>query len=206
MPVVQPSAVARAPGALDSPSNAASVKVVPGRHTVGYCRAGVKDPWVRFETDAPGRRDRMAMPPCFHLCSSPTTPQSVLPWAAHRTPVTGVCILRRSCDGKRRTPLCGESERMRAQAGHSTKATPLSANRVRSMATTPANVHLGDVFGGPCASTVFVVFCSPFTRTVSCGCAVPCALPGAAPSGRETSTLGPAPSMICSVSRRSTSS
>jgi hypothetical protein len=32
-----------------------------------------------------------------------------------------------------RTPLTGESERVREQSGHSTKAMPLSANRLRSM-------------------------------------------------------------------------
>src|SRR5215467_14453575 len=113
-------------------------------------------------------RDRMAMPSCFHVVSPSTTPQSVLPLAAHRTPVTGVCSLRRSCDGNRRTSLRGESERMRAQSGHSTKATPLSVNRVRSMATTPANVHLGDGLGGTWASTVCVVFGCPFARTMPC--------------------------------------
>src|SRR5215470_322784 len=113
-------------------------------------------------------RDRMAMPPCCYVVSPSTTPQSVLSLDAHRTPVTGVCNLRRSCDGNRRTPLRGESERMRAQSGHSTKAMPLSANRLRSMATTPANVHLDDGLGGTWASTVCVVFCGPFARRVSC--------------------------------------
>ena len=64
-----------------------------------------------------------------------TTSQSVFPLAAQRFEVTGVCILRLSCEGKRRTPLCSESERVLEQSGHSTNATPLSANRLRSMET-----------------------------------------------------------------------
>ena len=92
-------------------------------------------------------------------CLAVNTSQSVLSLAVHRTPVTGVCRLRRSCDGNHRTPLRGESERMREHSGHSTKATPLSANRLRSMATSPENGHLEALLDGTRASTVFVVFC-----------------------------------------------
>jgi len=95
----------REPGALEQPVNAASVKVVPGRATVGYCRAGVKDPWARLRR-TPGRRDRMPAP--LSLVFSSTTPQSVLPWAAHRTPVTGSAFcVGRSMESR---PLVRESE------------------------------------------------------------------------------------------------
>src|SRR6266567_3775192 len=83
----------------------------------------------------------------------PTTPQSVLPVADQRFEVTGVCSLRRSCDGNRRTPLTGESERVLEQSGHSTKVMELSVNRLRSMETSfPANGHLGDVLVCACSS------------------------------------------------------
>ena len=61
----------------------------------------------------------------------------------------------------------GESERMREQSGHATKATPRSANRLRSMATIPENVHLSDLLVDTCASAVFVVLCCPFARAFS---------------------------------------
>src|SRR5437867_4136947 len=81
------------------------------------------------------------------FCPPPTTSQSVFPdEAAHRKPVTGVCILRRSCGGNRRTPLLGESERVLPQSGHSTEVTELSAHRLGSMGTTVReNMHLGEV-------------------------------------------------------------
>ena len=92
----------------------------------------------------------------------PTTPQSVLPVADQRVDVRGVCSLRWSCDGNRRTPLTEESERVLEQLGHSTKVMPLSVNRWRSMGTSPKKVHLGNVLVCTCSfavSTVFVVFC-----------------------------------------------
>lgn len=49
-----------------------------------------------------------------HHCP-PTTPQSVFPVADQRVDVRGVCCLRRVCDGNRRTPLTGESERVLEQ-------------------------------------------------------------------------------------------
>ncbi len=62
-------------------------------------------------------------------------------------------------------PLFGESERVLPQSGHSTNATPLSANRLRSMETSPKNVHLDDVLVCACSfnvSPVFIVFCCSF--------------------------------------------
>src|SRR2546421_6232909 len=60
----------------------------------------------------------------------PATPQSVLPAADQRVDVRGVCSLRRSCDGNRRTPLTGESERVLEQLGHSTKVMPRATSGV----------------------------------------------------------------------------
>lgn len=90
----------------------------------------------------------------FGKSASPRVRQ-IVSHMAHRWEVTGVLILRLSCDGNRRKPLCGESERDLEQSGHSTNATLLSANRLRLMETTPENVHLGDLL----VCTVFVVFC-----------------------------------------------
>src|SRR5712691_6885077 len=100
----------------------------------------------------------------------PTTLQSVFPVADQRFSVRGVCCLRRVCGLNRRTPLLGESERILPQRGHSTKLTELLVNRLRSMGiSSPENVQLAVLLVFSCSfavSTVFVVFCCSFFRTV----------------------------------------
>src|SRR2546425_2391740 len=99
----------------------------------------------------------------------PTTSQSVFPVADQRFDERRVCCLRRLCDGNRRTPLTGESERVLEQPGHSTKLMPLSVNRLRSMGTTPENVQLAVLLVCSCScavSTVFVVFCCSLSGAV----------------------------------------
>ncbi len=148
--------------------------------------------------------------PFPHFLSAPTTPQSVFPVADQRVDERRVCCLRRSCGGNRRTPLLGESERVLPQSGHSAKVTELSVHRLRSMGITVLeNVHLGDVLVCPCSCTVsavFVVFCCSLSWPVSRSSSVPLARADAASSGRAVGASGPAPSIIRSVSRRSTSS
>lgn len=120
---------------------------------------------------------------------------------AHRFAATWVSILRGSCDGKRRTPLCGESERVLEQSGHCTKATLLLAKRWRSMATTAANGHLGVLTvcaGAPTVPPVAVVGGSCLADTTSRTGSVPLPFPGAGDSAGGASMLGPAPSMIFS--------
>src|SRR5258708_23874846 len=102
--------------------------------------------------------------------SPPTTSQSVFPDEDQRFSVRGVCCLRRVCDLNRRTPLTGERERILPQSGHSTRLIPLSVNRLRSMGTSsPENVQLAVLLvcsGSFAVSTVFIVFCCSFSRTV----------------------------------------
>ena len=77
--------------------------------------------------------------------------------------------MRSVCAGNRRTPLTGESERVLEQRGYSTKAMPLSVNRLGSMGTSPTNEQLRDGLVCSCSftvSTVFVVSCGSLSETV----------------------------------------
>jgi hypothetical protein len=120
--------------------------------------------------------------------------------------------LRLSCDLNRRPPSCGSRVRVAAHSGHSTSATPLSRKHLREIWTTPENVHLVDVVGGNAAffrdracSICTVGAAGGFSGWAggeeTCSASVPlaCACPVDAAGG--ASTLGPAPSMIRSVSR-----
>src|SRR6266536_499682 len=85
----------------------------------------------------------------------PTTPQSVFPVVDQRLPRSSVWILRGSCDGNRRMPLTGVSERVLPQRGHSTTETELVVNRLRSMGITVLeNGHLGEVLVCSCSFAV----------------------------------------------------
>src|SRR3989454_10897715 len=124
--------------------------------------------WQPGTSEVASQRQKLFLPSVIY---PPTTSQFVLSDVDQRSPVTGAFVFLLVWYGYRRTPLTGESERVLEQRGHCTKAMPLSAKRLRSMATTSEeNGHLGDVLVCPCScavSTVCAVFCCPDEETVS---------------------------------------
>src|SRR5258708_6073832 len=148
----------------------------------------------------------------------PTTFQSVsLSSLAHRRPVLGAFVFRFLCDLKRNTPPPGERVHALPQPGHSTSETPLCSKRLISIGTPPENVHVSDAATSDTAflrdgvlTTCSVegiggIFCSSFGEEVCSACFSPICT-GSALSARSALTLGPTPSMIQRVLRRSTSS
>ena len=142
---------------------------------------------------------------CFIGCpllQPDRSPFFLWPTNACPKPESGFCVAHAVGTGGR--PLLWESERVLPQRGHSTTATELAVNRLRSMGiTVRENVHLGEVLVCSCSFAVSIVFvveaCSFFGIVCRSG-SFPCATSGSASSRFSTGTSGPAPSIIRSVS------